>query len=607
MYIKSIRIKNFRSIWDDDILVNDLSILTGWNDAWKSNYLKALNLFFNNETDFNVPFNFSSDLNKFSKFWAKQAQEIEIIVELSPPSTYKLPRLSAKWFPEPKLKWRKIWRRNWLQKDDDFIVDSRKYFTFEEYKAALKADWIVFKSKLPEWLRNISYRYIPAIKSNDYFSSLLRDLYKVLSEANVTWIQAASSSLITTINTDTIGFAKGIKQYLWLESEIALPQDLWWLFESLDIITEHWKKKISMNSRWDGIKTRHIPSLVKYFADEMNKNRGTWSPKISTIWGYEEPENNIEMLRAFDLADEFKEYAKDGIQVFLTTHSPAFYNLLNEKNEAIVWYEIEQDIQHISKAKKISSTTTIDGKMWLLKLITPYVTQEREEVRRLSDIQISLEEQLLTGTNPMLITEWKTDKKYIRKAIDSLGITMAIDFIDDAQQPDWNTGLLTILRALARVPNTRKIFWLFDRDVPSVNNEIWENLKDFWNNVYAFLVKKPLSRIQDDISIEYLFSDDEIKQILPNWTKLYFWNDFSTRTGRHNTENGVSLSQQSDRWKNKIVENNSWQAVYDINENNLLAKKDDFADAIIDNIITISDQSWENFRHIFDIIESEVS
>ena len=44
------------------------------------------------------------------------------------------------------------------------------------------------------------------------------------------------------------------------------------------------------------------------------------------IWGYEEPENNLEMLAAFNLAKDFIDYSKE-IQILLTTHSPGFYNL----------------------------------------------------------------------------------------------------------------------------------------------------------------------------------------------------------------------------------------------------------------------------------------
>ena len=59
--IKKIEIQYFRSIyWESITEVSGLNVLTGKNDAGKSNVLKALNLFFNNQTDSGVDFDFNS-------------------------------------------------------------------------------------------------------------------------------------------------------------------------------------------------------------------------------------------------------------------------------------------------------------------------------------------------------------------------------------------------------------------------------------------------------------------------------------------------------------------------------------------------------------------
>ena len=54
--IKKIEISNFRSIHHQIIDCKELNIFSGLNDSGKSNILKALNLFFNNETDFQKSF-----------------------------------------------------------------------------------------------------------------------------------------------------------------------------------------------------------------------------------------------------------------------------------------------------------------------------------------------------------------------------------------------------------------------------------------------------------------------------------------------------------------------------------------------------------------------
>ena len=62
--ITDISIKYFRSITSMNISVSDLNMLVGLNDVGKSNILKALNLFFMGETDYNEKYSFENDFSK---------------------------------------------------------------------------------------------------------------------------------------------------------------------------------------------------------------------------------------------------------------------------------------------------------------------------------------------------------------------------------------------------------------------------------------------------------------------------------------------------------------------------------------------------------------
>ena len=95
--------------------------------------------------------------------------------------------------------------------------------------------------------------------------------------------------------------------------------------------------------------------------------------------------------------------------------------------------------------------------------------------------------------------------------------------------------------------------------------------------------------------------DDEIKQDVGNGTRLYFGNEFK-RSGRHITDSSLSLSMPKGRTEYKIIENNGGQAVYDADDNNKLAKKADFAEAVRAERITISDSSWQNYLPLFKTI-----
>lgn len=86
--IKRIKIKNFRSIVDLDLKVKKMNIFVGLNDVGKSNVLKALNLFFNGETEPGALYDFEADYSKFAPIRKKKAKEIMISIEFEIPTRY---------------------------------------------------------------------------------------------------------------------------------------------------------------------------------------------------------------------------------------------------------------------------------------------------------------------------------------------------------------------------------------------------------------------------------------------------------------------------------------------------------------------------------------
>ncbi|MDX1522142.1 MAG: AAA family ATPase, partial [Anaerolineae bacterium] len=93
--IKSIEIRYLRSIHRISIKqLGDLTIFSGANDAGKSNILKALNLFFNNEVDWLKALDFYQDfslrrLGEVRRESIKGRQFIRIDLEFICPSNYK--------------------------------------------------------------------------------------------------------------------------------------------------------------------------------------------------------------------------------------------------------------------------------------------------------------------------------------------------------------------------------------------------------------------------------------------------------------------------------------------------------------------------------------
>ena len=217
---------------------------------------------------------------------------------------------------------------------------------------------------------------------------------------------------------------------------------------------------------------------------------------------------------------------------------------------------------------------------------------------------------LKSSTRPVVITEGKTDIKHILKAMQKLGIEQRFDILPEVEQPDGESTLLDIVKNQCKVLQPRKIIAVFDMDT-NTTKDISDPYKDYGNNVYALRIQCPKNRINKGrtaISIEYLYSDDEIHAVLPNGCQLFFGNEFKNdSTRRHVNNPDLRLNSKEGVGKDKIVENNGGQAVFDKDFNNHLAKKEDFVEAIVNDQIEISQESWENFRPTIDIINQIIA
>ena len=151
--LKSVRIRNFRSILDETIELDQYNIFVGRNDCGKSNVLKALNLFFNGETDCGTKFDFNRDYCQKGKTGKGKAPEIIIELSFLLPSQVKDKGIKN---------WKKVWRYEGLHSDN------RKEL-FGPY------------SKGPTFLSRIKFQYVPAVKSSDYFKKLLHELYNAMT------------------------------------------------------------------------------------------------------------------------------------------------------------------------------------------------------------------------------------------------------------------------------------------------------------------------------------------------------------------------------------------------------------------------------------------
>ena len=220
-----------------------------------------------------------------------------------------------------------------------------------------------------------------------------------------------------------------------------------------------------------------------------------------------------------------------------------------------------------------------------------------------------MEDKVSALCKPLVITEGKTDIKHILKAMEVLGIDLDFDIIDSASQPDGDDNLKKLLNHLAKIKQPHKIIGIFDCDISKTVLEMHPNgnkYKDYGNGVYGFTIPIPEDRVkkgQTRISIEYLYSDDEIKSpVNESGCRLFLGTEFTRKSMLHNEDNRLTLSKPNGKGEDKILENNGGQAVYDDNDKNYLAKKNEFAEAIKNGSIHISEESWNHFKPIFELM-----
>ena len=390
MNIDSIRIRNFRSLREFDVELTRLNIFVGKNDSGKSNVLRSLDLFFNFGQGY--PFDWKQDFCSFAHVPKRKAPEIEVTLTISPPDSFSNPN---------PVTWTKVWRREGLHKEQICHVDRNALSPKNKFRTAL---------------RSARYDYVPAIKGEPYFGRLLGKMHDMLELTVEEEIRDAAGTFTDAINAQTKSIITELLDRLALDSSIELPPNLRDLFEQLDFRSIHDDKEFSLSQRGDGIKVRHIPIILHWLASQAETLSAPGRPKVVTVWGYEEPENNLELGRCQKAASEFLQDS-ERIQTFITTHSPAFYSIFrkDESGNVSVFGVKKVDGERVSKVSPLArdDLSHLDDSMGLMPLVAPYYDKIQAELEELRANQADL-----PPTNkPTLFVEGLSDQTILTAAI----------------------------------------------------------------------------------------------------------------------------------------------------------------------------------------------
>ncbi|EOK6135739.1 ATP-dependent nuclease [Escherichia coli] len=395
--IRRIEITNFRSIQKIVIDSARLQIIVGNNDAGKSNILRALNLFFNSQTNPGESFDFSTDYNIYAaKKYSKKAREIKIKLLLDIPSSYHATNGNL-------IEWTKSWRSGGFY--DESILGIKSYSGPRGGRRTEKQE-ISARSNIRQLLNNVKYVYIPAIKDKGYIAKLRSEIYFVVNAVFNENFSDSSKAFEKSIAENLHELTKEINESLGFNSELSLPRDLSNLFGNLDFLNE---MKISLNERGDGIKARHIPLILKYIAEKTKTLQARGNPPYTFIWGYEEPENNLELTSSIKLAIQFKTFVPDPVsQLFITTHSPAFYNL-SKQDRSVNCIFIEKDLADVTSCD--DKYALLDDRMGVMELLSPYIDEVKSRIENIESVG------KLGDEKAVMYVEGASDKIIIERAI----------------------------------------------------------------------------------------------------------------------------------------------------------------------------------------------
>ena len=358
-----------------------------------------------------------------------------------------------------------------------------------------------------------------------------------------------------------------------------------------------------MNLRGDGIKARHIPAIVKYIQDNIDNYRPKNAVYFSHIWGYEEPENGVELASCFEMAEELYSYRNDS-QMLITTHSPAFYSLGKNKDSKIFYvYKSEEGNSNYNNNPQEEH---INRQIGLLDLVTPFVESERSKYVEVTQRLEKAEKEIKRLKNKVIvITEGKTDTKHIKTAFAQLDdldseIINNIVYYDFQEKATLGDDLTKLLEKLAHIKTDSKIIGLFDRDKLSTSNQT-KAFDHLGNNVYkAYIpnVDYRKNKGEEKICIEHYYTDEEIKSNT-DYGRLYMGDDFD--------DYGKSLDEffYFDGWKMNNAKTS--YMIIDSSNNHLKVlspqakciSKSQFADFVESNPKQFN---FQNFRHIYDLI-----
>ncbi len=522
-FIKQIEIKNFRSIYRLDFdELSHVNVFSGLNDVGKSNVIKALNLFFSNRVDWQTDLDFEQDTNTFHANKPRNWKTRKLIaVKL----TFEPPRDRYPSLPE------KIWvERQW---DKDHLTQPRE--TFGDVSGAISDGRK--KSVVTKFLKRCRFFYVPAIRGQAYFRHLVQNLAATLANHPSAELEKASSQVERVISNRSAQLIAKLQTVTNLDFELQLPSSMRTLLESATFRTQG---NIPLYFRGDGIQSMTVPAILSYLSRES---------RDFYFWALEEPENSLEYIKSTELADEIYRLYSHDAQIFISTHSPAFVAMRNNRTSIYRTYkgqaryestdheEAVTNVQAVSVRGSGSNEPLLPEELGFFQIAEEFDCKMRKMIQERDAENCRLKEENRLLTKPTLLVEGKSDKKILKEAWKRLyGGHIPFKIVDEEGSDRVKARTLEWIginenRMCAVLDNDHEGIIAFKRIKKCRRHSVQDNSRDLnkqcilANQVMALTLPIPpfYNRRQhaknQNLQIEWYFSDaclDKIENVVPD-------------------------------------------------------------------------------------------
>jgi len=207
-----------------------------------------------------------------------------------------------------------------------------------------------------------------------------------------------------------------------------------------------------------------------------------------------------------------------------------------------------------------------------------------------------------------IFTEGKTDWQHLENAKNKLGIRENYSY-DRTLGDKGDTWLLKLCEYYSTTDHGKIIICMFDRDNPRIIKDLsskdipGKNFQSWGNDVYSFIIPAPSHRSNyENISIEFYYTDNEIRTKNKDGKRLFFDNELELRIKPDKTSVRLEISpDQSLESKKKIFDQDA-STILDSNGNQIAISKSVFAQNILTNEADFDNFNVTEFSKIFDVI-----